>query len=302
MTIRLVSKRVQRFSQLPLAGLLALAAAALWPVIELSGGLLARRHSLLQVVILRYATHLAIAGAIFLPRHGLPAFRTRRPGLQLLRGLCMRGMPMGFVLGVGSHSADGIWAGFWTYPFLVLAGAAVLLGERPAPTRWIAATVGLAGALLWLRPGTDAATAAPYGLLMATTFATYIVVSRELRDEPLSASLAYTALGALLPLTIVIPRIWTPLVAADIPAMLGLGIASLLFLGCIDRATELADAGALAIWLFAAAPAEAVLRGGFHGIVTVVTAVLGMALIAIAIRMTWRGSTADPAHAPEVAA
>src|SRR5690606_38605783 len=63
-------------------------------------------------------------------------------------------------------------------------------------------------------------------------------LSRILRHESLNASLLYTALGALVPVALVVGRVWTPLSVADvIPAFLT-GLLSIAILGCFDVALE----------------------------------------------------------------
>jgi drug/metabolite transporter (DMT)-like permease len=97
-----------------------------------------------------------IATAFSLPfiwRGGIKALRTRHPVLHGLRILLS-------VLGVQAFTqafASGMapWhviALVMTSPFFVMLGAALLLGEKVGPNRWIAATLGFAGAMILLRP------------------------------------------------------------------------------------------------------------------------------------------------------
>ena len=89
----------------------------------------------------------------FILRHGLASMRTSHPVLHGLRILLS-------VLGVQAFTqafASGMapWhvvALVMTSPFFVLIGAAVFLGERVAPNRWLAALIGFSGAMILLRP------------------------------------------------------------------------------------------------------------------------------------------------------
>jgi drug/metabolite transporter (DMT)-like permease len=218
-----------------------LAAVALWPVIEQLGGSLGARHAAVQIVWLRYAVHLLVLVAVCAPRGGWRALSTRRPGLQLVRGTMMFAMPMLFLLGRAESSDAWVWSVFWLAPLLVLA-ASPLLGEHPQPTRWIGTAVAWLGAALVLRAEPHSWLATSLALGMAGSFAAYVLLSRELRDEPLPASLFFTGVGALLPTTLVAVTVWTPVTPADLIPVLALGVCSLLFLYAADRALTEAPA------------------------------------------------------------
>jgi len=218
----------------------AVLATLLWPLQEAFGGVLMRQHQAAQVVALRYIAHLLLLGAFVLPRYGLRPFRTQRPGLQVLRGLCMFGMPAGFILAAGLTRIGWIWAVFWLMPAMALAGARFFLNERPGLFAWAAALAGpLGAAAIWdAVPGNLAGTAA--ALLMGGSFAGYVVLSRVLRREELIASLFYTAVGALLPIGYFAWRVWTPVAAADVVPAILTGLLSLLILGAFDKAVDAA--------------------------------------------------------------
>jgi drug/metabolite transporter (DMT)-like permease len=100
----------------------------------------------------QYAIALVLA-LPFLYRHGLAGLKTARPGLHLLRVLVSALGVQAFVLAL-SHGTP-IWqviALVMTSPFFVLLGAALFLGERVDGTRWGAASLGFAGAMVLLRP------------------------------------------------------------------------------------------------------------------------------------------------------
>ena len=217
--------------------LLVLAATLLWPLQEAFGGLLMQNHHAAQVVALRYIAHLILLAAFVLPRSGPGAFSTSRPGLQLLRGLCMFGMPAGFILAVGGAAIGWVWAVFWLMPAMALAGG-MLLSERPALHAWVAVLAApFAAAAIWEAvPGGVAGTAA--ALLMGGSFAGYVVLSRVLRTEKLSASLFYTAIGALVPMCLFVWKVWTPVLATDIVPALITGLISVMVLGAFDLAAE----------------------------------------------------------------
>lgn len=98
----------------------------------------------------------AIATVFSLPfiwRSGLAGMRTSHPVLHIVRVVLA-------VLGVQAFTqafASGMapWhviALVMTSPFFVMLGAALFLGEKVGPNRWIAATLGFSGAMILLRP------------------------------------------------------------------------------------------------------------------------------------------------------
>jgi drug/metabolite transporter (DMT)-like permease len=238
------------------AALYALVSVALWPVAEAFGGLILRNHTIYQTVWLRYTTHILLLVLVCLPRGGLRLFATRRPVLQICRGLLMFGMPVAFIASAQQASWRDAWAMLWVFPFMVLLAAPVLLGERSGRWRWMAAAVGFIGAMVVVQPDAGIRAAFLPGLLVAATFAGYVLITRMLRGESLTASLFYTALGALIPLTVAQPFVWTPLQPSDVVGMLGIGGLGLLVLAFLDRALEHADAGFIAPFYFGVVVAE----------------------------------------------
>jgi drug/metabolite transporter (DMT)-like permease len=100
----------------------------------------------------QYAIALILA-LPFLRRHGLAGLKTERPGLHLVRVLVSALGVQAFVLAL-SHGTP-IWqviALVMTSPFFVLLGAGLILRERVDLSRWGAAALGFAGAMVLLRP------------------------------------------------------------------------------------------------------------------------------------------------------
>lgn len=129
----------------------------------------------------QYAIALALA-LPFLRRHGLAGLKTARPGLHLVRVLVSALGVQAFVMAL-SHGTP-IWqviALVMTSPFFVLLGAALLLGERVGPSRWGAAALGFAGAMVLLRPWeTGFALAALYPVGAALLWAAASLMTKSL--------------------------------------------------------------------------------------------------------------------------
>ena len=132
----------------------------------------------------------AIALVFFLPfiwKQGLASLRSRNPGLHILRVVLSALGVQAFVM---SFSAGlPIWhvvALVMTSPFFVLIGAVLFLGEAVAPNRWIAASIGFAGAMILLQPWQSGF---PLGALYPVAAAVLwgaasLVTKRLTQDEP----------------------------------------------------------------------------------------------------------------------
>lgn len=273
---------------------LMLLATVLWPVLEFTGVSLMVRHHAVQVVFLRYAGHLLLLVPIVLARRGVGAFATRRPVLQLVRGLAMAGMPACYVLAADFASSGWIWSIFWSMPLLALIGAALLLGERVPRLAWVTAFVGVAGAALIRGAAGGSIVGSIIALAMGGTFATYVVLSRLLRDEPLTASLFYTAVGAFVPTALVVGKVWTPMLPQEYLPAIVVGALSIIILGVLDLALERGTVAALAPLLTLIPVWEVIVGAPVHGRVPDGWGVLGMTVIAAGVGVWWRFGQGRP--------
>jgi drug/metabolite transporter (DMT)-like permease len=224
----------------PPAVVLTVSATLFWPMQEFTGGLLIRDYHAAQVVWLRYVAHLLLLMAVVLPRQGASAFSSRRRGLQLLRGLCMFGMPAGFIVAAGLDTVPWIWVVFWTMPGMALLGGR-LLGERPPAAVWVAAAVAVLAAAAIFQPAPGGLLGTAAALVMGGSLAAYLILSRMLRHESLASSLLYTAIGAVVPMSLLVWLVWKPLAfSAFVPALLT-GALSLLILGAFDLALDASE-------------------------------------------------------------
>jgi drug/metabolite transporter (DMT)-like permease len=89
-------------------------------------------------------------------RGGLGAMRTRRPIAHLIRvGLAVLGV-QAWVAGLANGVP--IWQAIalvMTSPFFITSGAALFMGERVGPERWLAILTGFIGAMIILEPWSD---------------------------------------------------------------------------------------------------------------------------------------------------
>jgi drug/metabolite transporter (DMT)-like permease len=236
--------------------LLLVGAMALFALLDANSKLLAGRYGADQVLIIRYGTLLVLLGSLRLLRRGAGGpIATPRPGLHLLRALCMAGSAYGFFLAFRDIPLAEGYLVYFTAPFFTLLLAALVLGERNGRAVWFWSAVGFLGVMVAMLPAlTASASSAPvpwhayaWAFLGTMTYAGFLTISRILRAEQNAARLIFWSSGplflAILPFAIadwVTPNAydWVALIANGLfagGATLALAIAF-----SIDRAARLA--------------------------------------------------------------
>ncbi|MDP5240454.1 DMT family transporter [Uliginosibacterium sp. 31-16] len=107
------------------------------------------------LAFVRYFMHLLLMLAIVAPRHGLKMAQARRPGLVILRALCLVVMTLFMMFGLKRLPLAEATAIGFVAPLLVVLLARPLLGERIGLLRLLAVLSGFGGVLLVARPGSD---------------------------------------------------------------------------------------------------------------------------------------------------
>ncbi len=122
---------------------------------------------------------------LFILGHGIHIRHTFNRWV-LLRALFEMIAVMSFVIGLYRMPIADITAIFQTTPLLLLAGVALIWGERIGPGRLMLIALGLVGALLVAQPGSSAASPyAVFGFLTALGCAVRDLVARNIpRDIP----------------------------------------------------------------------------------------------------------------------
>lgn len=240
---------------------LLLAGVVLFALLDANSKLLSGEYGLGQVVSIRYAVLLALLLAARAVWRGLGGpVATARPGLHLLRACSMMVSAACFFLAFQRLPLAEGYLVFFTSPFMTLALAAFVLGERVPAAAWGWCAVGFAGVVLAVLPrlgGGGEAEALGYLSVLVGTFAFAVTqtVNRGLRGEPGAARILFwpSLLGLL---------IYGPLAARDWveppPLDLAMLAANGVFAGAAVAATAAAfrhaDAARLGPWGFAALP------------------------------------------------
>lgn len=201
----------------------------------------------IEVAWVRYLVFTLLATLPALRDHGA-TFRTRRPMLQLLRGLGIVSSALFFVYGLRLLPMADAAAINFVSPMFITILSVPFLGEKVGARRWAAVGVGLTGAVIAAQPGTSAFSAAAiYPVLSAATWAIAIILTRRMAaTEGTSTIIAWTAgtglvlLTALLPFGVAVP---TP---RELALCLLIGVAASLGQGIVVLGYRMAPASMLA--------------------------------------------------------
>lgn len=138
-----------------------------------------------QVVFFRHGVAFLLMLVLFAPRHGPSILVPRRPGLQILRGLCAIISSILYFTGLAHLPLATAAAISFTSPLLVTALSVPLLREAVGPRRWAAVAVGFAGAMIVIRPaGFGPGDWAAFFIVGSASFgALYQIMTRKLAGQ-----------------------------------------------------------------------------------------------------------------------
>ncbi|MCU0905880.1 MAG: DMT family transporter [Rhodobacteraceae bacterium] len=199
----------------------------------------------LQLVFLRSATGLVLLVPWIWRERGAFA-RIDRPGLHALRVILST-----VTLATSFHAVARLpFALFtainFTRPILLMLMAALILRERITGPRWIAAVVGLGGALIAIDPVTAPLNSGLVALLVTVVTGTAaVIVTRQLKGTPAVVMMTFYTAGLGLASLPVALAAWHPVSVADLPLLLGVGLFAQAAQLCFLRAHWLGDAGVL---------------------------------------------------------
>lgn len=226
---------------------LMIAAMSILTLMDSLAKLLMQRYDPLQVVWARYACHSLLVFIYFAPRLRT-LLVTHNIWLQILRSAFLFGATILFFTSLAHIGLAEAAALFDINPLVITVLAFVFLKEPIGPRRIFGVAMGLAGALIIIRPGSGIFSGyAMLPLLAACCYSAYVVSTRFLgRNENLLTSLLYTALiGCIVASVLVVPLWQTPGVS-DAALMLVLGGLGAIGQYFLIRAFTLAQAAVIA--------------------------------------------------------
>ncbi len=153
-----------------------------------------------QVVWARNFGGLVFALGMALPRLGLSVFRSRRPGLQFIRGLLLVASTGANFTALSYLPLATNAAILYTAPLLICALSVPLLGEKVGWRRWTAITVGFVGAMIVVRPGfAGFHWAAIFSFIATLCAACYNLATRQVaaRDNSYTSLVFVSLVGTL---------------------------------------------------------------------------------------------------------
>jgi drug/metabolite transporter (DMT)-like permease len=179
-------------------------------------------------------------------------WRSRAPGMQAVRSLLLGCCTLFFVSALYFLPLADATAVNFAAPLLTVAAAALFLGEKVIPRRWVGVGIGLAGVMLAIRPPfiTGEAALHPAYLLplgCAATFAAYAILTRKLAalDDP-RTTILHTGLAVSVLFSLFMPFVWIQPTAWQWGALACLGILGGVSHGIMVMAYTRAPASVLA--------------------------------------------------------
>lgn len=192
--------------------LLITAAVSTFAVMDTTTKYLSQTYPVPAIVWSRYVFQAAFMLAVLGPRMKLDLLRTRRPGLQIARGVMLALSTILFFSALSLMPIAEASAITFLSPLLLTALSVVLLRERVAPAAWVAVAAGFVGVLIIVRPGGGVfSLAALLPLATACCFAAYQLMTRQLAGVDSSfATLFYGAIVGTALVSLLLPFYWHP--------------------------------------------------------------------------------------------
>lgn len=230
-----------------------IAAVFFFSLMDASVRALAPKVGVLPALWARYAGQMIVVTLLILPR----ARRVMRTGyfrLQILRSALLMVTTGLFFMGISRIALTDASALMMVNPVLITLGAAFFLGESLGPRRVAGIAVAMVGALIVIRPGSDAfSPAALFPLTAAACYSAYALLTRRVGpDEDVWTSLFYTGLVGTVVLSAVVPTAWVPPGPGALALMLAVAAAGTAGQMCLIRAFSRGEAAMLAPYSYVA--------------------------------------------------
>jgi drug/metabolite transporter (DMT)-like permease len=254
---------------------------------------LAESYNVLMVVMIRFWFFAAFVVALAARQAGglKAAAATRKPGIQVLRGLLLPAEICVMVLAFTLIGLVETHAVFTTYPLLVAALSGPILGEKVGWRRWTAIGIGFVGVLIILQPGAGVFT--PFALvplLASFMFAIYALLTRAVarHDRPATSFFWSGTVGAAA-MTVVGIWFWEPMSPRDWGLMAALCVTGALGHWLLIRAYDVAEASAVQPFAFLQLLWVAILGMAIFGEQIAPNVALGAVIVVAASLFTlWR--------------
>ncbi|WP_428648575.1 DMT family transporter [Roseibium sp.] len=175
----------------PIAGIgLIVLACLCFAVLDATAKYLSASVPTLQIVWLRFVSHVILSLVLFQVWKKPSLLTTRHPVLQLVRACCLLGTTIFNFLAVRHLQLAETMSIMFAGPFVITALAGPMLGEWAGIRRWAAIIVGFLGVLVVTQPGLGGMHwAAIYSVVAMTFYALYALLTRQLTATDSSAGM-----------------------------------------------------------------------------------------------------------------
>jgi drug/metabolite transporter (DMT)-like permease len=238
----------------PLLGIgLILGSTLFFSASDVMAKMLATSLPAVELAWIRYLVFLSIVAPTAFVFRGRAAFQTRRPGLQVLRGLGMAGSSLLFIFSLRYLQVADATATNFVAPIFITALSVVFLREKVGIRRWAATAVGLVGVLIVVRPGPDILqSAALLPAVSALVWAVAAIATRMMAGtEPPETTLVYSAVVGFGLLSMAVPFVWVTPTADEAMMALAFGVGSTIGHGFVVLAFRHGAASLLAPFSYA---------------------------------------------------
>ncbi|MEM9754734.1 MAG: DMT family transporter [Pseudomonadota bacterium] len=181
-----------------------------------------------------------------------PRFATVNWGTHVARTVCgWAGATLMFAAAARMPLSDATAISFLS-PVFAMILAIPLLGERVGPWRWIAAGIAFVGAMVLIRPGTDAVQLAgllALGAALAMGFENIFIKRLSGWERPLQILFVNNSIGFAIA-TVAVIFVWEPPTPAQWAALAGIGVLMLCAQAGFIQAMRRADASFVTPYMY----------------------------------------------------
>ena len=209
--------------------------------------LLSEKYEIWFLVWFRYIAQMVFATIVVTPNFS-NTIKTSNLRLQFIRAFFLFAGTILFFSGLASIDLASATAMLQTNPFFIVIAAYFVLGESLTWKKFAGVIVGLLGAMIIIRPGSEVFTIhSLYPVGAAIGFAGYAIVTRYLsRSESVWTSFFYTTLLGTIFATFIIIFYWTTPSWNEFPQLILCAIFGIAGQYLIIRALYLTEASTLA--------------------------------------------------------
>lgn len=270
------------------AALLMILAVLFFTLMDATAKGLSQRYHPIQVIWARYFFQMVLTLILLAPRLST-LLVTRHFSMQLMRSLFLFGGTLGFFTSIALMPLATATAIFEVAPLFITIAAFFILREHVGPRRIIAVLMGLLGAMVIIRPGSDAFT--PIAILpmfAAACYAGYAISSRVLgHQEDQWTNFIYTGLIGTILISIAVPFVWQTPGLIDWLWFAGIGILGMIAHLLLLRSLMLGEASFVAPFAYVSMAFSALWGFLFFNEVPDIYVVIGATIIIGAGLFIW---------------